>query len=99
MRLTDQQRGIIRNEVARVLGPRARVYLFGSRLDDKARGGDLDLFIEIDEVLANRAAAASRVAARLQQALGDQRIDVVLVDAATRQQPIHEAARRQGRAL
>lgn len=99
MRLTDQQRQIIREEVARIFGPRARVYLFGSRLDDRARGGDVDLFIEVDEVLENRASAASRVAARLQQALGDQRIDVVLVDAATRKQPIHEAARREGRAL
>lgn len=52
MRLTELQRTIIRQTVARIVGPDARVILFGSRLNDSARGGDLDLLVESD-VLQN----------------------------------------------
>lgn len=48
MRLTRAQQSLIRRTVARVLGPGARVWLFGSRLDDDSRGGDLDLLVEDD---------------------------------------------------
>ena len=43
MRLTDRQIKVIREEVARILGPDAEVWLFGSSVDDNARGGDVDL--------------------------------------------------------
>lgn len=48
MRLTDRQIKDIKEEVARILGPDAEVWLFGSRVDDNARGGDVDLMIEAD---------------------------------------------------
>ena len=96
MRLTEEQRRIILEKTARLFGPQARVRLFGSRVDDNARGGDIDLCIEVDRVLANRAAAASRLIAELQLVLGDQRLDVIIVDPATAPQPIHQQVRRQG---
>jgi predicted nucleotidyltransferase len=96
MRLTDRQTRIIGDTVRAALGPRARVWLFGSRVDDAERGGDIDLLVDVDRPLANRAAAASRLAAELQLALGDQRIDVIVVDPHTAPQPIHTRARRQG---
>ena len=96
MRLGQGQADIIKAEVEQLLGPEARVWLFGSRADDAARGGDIDLYVEVDEALGNRAALASRLAARLQLRMGDQRIDVVLVDQQTPSQPIHSAAREEG---
>jgi len=96
MRLRKEQIATIRAEVNRLLGPEARVWLFGSRADDAALGGDIDLYVEVNEELGNRAALASRLAARLQLRLGDQRIDVVLVDSQTPPQPIHAAARGEG---
>ncbi|MBN2702400.1 MAG: nucleotidyltransferase domain-containing protein [Methylothermaceae bacterium] len=99
MRLSPGQRDTIRKIVKSAFGRGARVFLFGSRLDDVARGGDIDLYVEVDYLLPNRAAAASRLIAELQRVLGDQSIDVVLVDPGTQPQPVHEIARRQGVAL
>jgi len=96
MRISADQADTIRDVVRATLGPGARLRLFGSRVDDAARGGDIDLFVEVDEPLANRAASASRIAAQCQLRLGEQRIDVVLVDPTTPPQPIHARAREEG---
>ena len=46
MRLTKPQTDTILQTVSRWAGTEATVYLFGSRLNDQAKGGDIDLFIE-----------------------------------------------------
>ena len=51
MRLTKQQITIITQTVFRLAGVGASVYLFGSRLNDQAKGGDIDLIIESDAKL------------------------------------------------
>ncbi len=48
MRLTQLQQSTICETVARIVGADARVWLFGSRCNEEARGGDLDLLIEHD---------------------------------------------------
>ncbi|MEB3220472.1 MAG: nucleotidyltransferase domain-containing protein [Candidatus Sericytochromatia bacterium] len=47
MRLTPVQVNTILTEVAEALGDEARVWLYGSRLQDGALGGDVDLLIEV----------------------------------------------------
>lgn len=96
MRLSPTTVETIRGEVTRRLGSRARVWLFGSRADDQAQGGDIDIYVETDEPIANRASTASRLAAALQLRLGDQRIDVILVDPNTAWQPVHSTAKESG---
>ncbi len=49
MRLTPTQITAIREVVHDQCGPESRVRLFGSRLDDTQRGGDVDLFVELDQ--------------------------------------------------
>lgn len=46
MRLSAEQRQSIKDTVAKVLGDSASVLLFGSRLDDDKRGGDVGLLIK-----------------------------------------------------
>lgn len=99
MRLTTTEQRIIRAKVNEMFGDDSELRLFGSRADDSARGGNIDLFVQVGYVLNNRAAAASRLAAELQLALGDQKIDVVVVDPDTPPQPVHAAARTSGIAL
>lgn len=52
MRLSEQQTQSILETVCRIAGIDATVYLFGSRLDDRAKGGDVDLLIESDTSLS-----------------------------------------------
>ena len=46
MRLTETQIDTIRKATHQNFGEDALVWLFGSRLDDTKRGGDIDLYIE-----------------------------------------------------
>lgn len=51
MRLTREQIRLIIQTVSRLGSGPAEVYLFGSRLDDHARGGDIDLLVVGDTAL------------------------------------------------
>ncbi|PKO82929.1 MAG: DNA polymerase III subunit beta [Betaproteobacteria bacterium HGW-Betaproteobacteria-11] len=96
MRLTSGQIALIRNTVAGIAGPEASVKLFGSRLDDKARGGDIDLLVELPHPVQNAPLLASRLEARLERRLGGRKVDVVLAAANITRQPIHEIAAKEG---
>jgi predicted nucleotidyltransferase len=49
MRLTQQERKVICDSINRI-DPEARILLFGSRVDDQARGGDIDLLVLSDRL-------------------------------------------------
>ena len=46
MRLTDRQRALVLGLLHDRFGNDARVVLFGSRVRDDHRGGDIDLYVE-----------------------------------------------------
>ncbi len=77
MRLTEHQRTSIVDNAKLVFGETAKVYLFGSRVDDNKRGGDIDIFIECDEQ-SNCYENRQDYIAKLYRAIGEQKIDVVL---------------------
>jgi hypothetical protein len=78
MRLNEQQRRIIREEVADTFGTEASVQLFGSRVDDMRRGGDVDLYIEAEGTPSELLDRELSLYARLQKRLGEQRIGIVV---------------------
>lgn len=98
MRLTQQEIQIIKSSVREVMGEQASVWLFGSRVDDTKRGGDIDLFVEAN--LSNplsRVRKKSQLWAKLQHRLGEQRIDIILAAAKPEEQlVIEQAARKSG---
>lgn len=96
MRLSPAQCETIKASVTKVIGPMVNIWLFGSRTRDDERGGDIDLFVQAENLLANRVASACQIAAELQRQLGDQRIDVIVADPATPTQPIHQIAMQSG---
>jgi predicted nucleotidyltransferase len=96
MRLDEKTRDIIKKEVASQLGTEAVVRLFGSRIDDTQRGGDIDLLIDSSCVLAHRIQIECRLAARLYIKLGGRKVDVLIKDAISPPLPIYEQALRNG---
>ena len=77
MRLTPNQAETIRNAAQEVFGPNTRVMLFGSRVDDRKRGGDIDLLIQ-PEAADNALARKIRFLGILERELGERKIDVVI---------------------
>jgi hypothetical protein len=45
MRLTTWQRSVIQQTLLKHFGAGSQIRLFGSRADDQARGGDIDVFV------------------------------------------------------
>lgn len=99
MRLTDYQIRVIRQLVRQAAGEQARVGVFGSRLDDALRGGDIDLMLELPEPVTNPALMAARVAARVSRALHGRKVDVLLSAPNLMRLPIHDIAMKEGQLL
>ncbi len=99
MRLSQQTQQIIRNTVREIFGAEANVKLFGSRINDDARGGDIDLLIELPSVTTEVERKTMQLTARLQMRIGDQPIDVLVIDPSTPRQSIHEQASLTGISL
>lgn len=79
MRLTQKQQALIKSTLLHYFGAGSLVKVFGSRIDDQAKGGDIDLYIEpelkdVDALIE----AKLKSLAQLHQLLGDQRIDLVI---------------------
>lgn len=98
MRLSDQQRSIIRNAVSENFGTETNVWLFGSRVDDAARGGDIDLYIEAATDDADAIVESKlRFLVALYKKLGEQKIDVVIRRPGFKEDlPIYQVAKRTG---
>ena len=98
MRLAAETVSPLLTAVRRHFGTGAEVWLFGSRADDSARGGDIDLYIETD---LDEALVARRIALKieLERLLGEQKIDLVVRPRSRPLAPIHCIARRDGVAL
>ena len=89
----------LKRAVRDIVGTDAATRVFGSRLDDSRRGGDLDVYVEVGMELNNPAWTAAQIVARAQRYLGDRRIDVLLRDAASIELPIHRVGRETGMLL
>lgn len=96
MRLDHSTRDLIKREVALWLGNGAVVRLFGSRVDDSQRGGDIDLLIDVPDGVSDRVVMESRLAASLFIRLGGRKVDVLIRTPGGALLPIHEQALRQG---
>ena len=64
------------NVYEEIYGKGVKVYLFGSRVDDTKRGGDIDLLVRTTSEKKG-VLARVRMIARLKYLLGDQKIDVI----------------------
>jgi len=93
MRLHESERLAIIQSI-RSVDPDAAVYLFGSRADDTAKGGDIDLL-----VLSRKINLMTKLAilAQLHQQLGEQKIDLAVYPDLSR--PFARLALKEGKLL
>jgi len=74
VRLEEWEINEIKRSLREVFGENAKVYLFGSRIDDKKKGGDIDLFVEADNIDYEK---EKEFWILLQERLGEQKIDII----------------------
>lgn len=74
MRLAVGQAQFLKTEIQKYL-PDAQVYLFGSRVDDSKKGGDIDVLILASRTLDWR--EKGRIRAAFWQVFGEQKLDLV----------------------
>jgi hypothetical protein len=77
VRLEAYEVAAIRQAANEVFGETAIVRLFGSRVDDTLRGGDIDLHIEVDS-LTDESRTRSAFERKLFERIDPQKVDVVL---------------------
>ena len=75
MRLTDYEVKMIK-QVFLDIFKHGNIYLFGSRVDDEKRGGDIDLYIQTNN--KNILTKKIKFLSKIKQIIGDQKIDIVI---------------------
>lgn len=99
MRLTEEQIVAIRQLAVELAGDQVRVRVFGSRLDDTARGGDLDIMLELPEPVDNAALLAAQMSARVSRAMHGRKVDVLISAPNLMRLPIHDVVFKEGKLL
>jgi predicted nucleotidyltransferase len=98
MRLTPLQLQIIQNAIEQHFGKQTKAWLFGSQVNDNARGGDIDLYLELDNNNEQQLFDFKlNFLIDLHKILGDQKIDVVIRRKGFNQTlPIYQIAKETG---
>ncbi len=80
MRISKFEADIIKTVAREIWGNEVIVYLFGSRTDDRKKGGDIDLYIQLPFELDSKTLMLqkARFLGKLDISLGEQKIDVLI---------------------
>ncbi|MBK6593999.1 MAG: nucleotidyltransferase domain-containing protein [Burkholderiales bacterium] len=79
MRLTPDQIQAIRQAATATFGPGTPVWVFGSRVDDRKKGGDIDLLVRPPAIAADQPFAKKiKMLSLLERQLGERKIDLVI---------------------
>lgn len=96
MRISEQEIALIKKLARQIFGKNTKVFLFGSRVDDQKKGGDIDLFITGDQKSNFTVEHKIDFLVELKALIGDQKIDVILDTESTRQKKqFHRSITRQ----
>jgi len=90
MRLNEKYKKVIKKAFLEVFKD-GEIYLFGSRVDDNKKGGDIDLYLVVNEYSLKK---KLKFLAKIKKTLGEQKIDVVFSKDENR--PIEKEAKKWG---
>lgn len=96
MRITNSQRKSISSELTRWFGTDARIWLFGSRVDDSQRGGDVDLYVEASSLPDDPLQTKISTTMALEDIFNGARVDLMIRYPGESEEPIQAIARKTG---
>ena len=77
----------------KIFGESSEIYLFGSRVDDNKKGGDIDLYIRTD-IIEGLFEKKIEFLSKIQHVLGEQKIDIIFSQEDNR--PVEVEAKTKG---
>ena len=92
MRLTEFEVNAISSCAKKTFGQSCVVRLFGSRVDDPRRGGDIDLHVVTDRVSLATTENEILFSLALKETIGEQKIDVIARSPAFTPSPLDQIA-------
>lgn len=92
MRINSNDIKAIKDIANAVFGETATIRLFGSRTDDKKKGGDIDLLIEYNQQISRMELYQLKIKflVQLKKIIGDQKIDVIIDNGQQHNPIIHQ---------
>ena len=96
MRLSRELQHQIKRLALEEFGDRARVIVFGSRVDDTQKGGDLDLLLQLPYPVENPALQAARFSTLVSRLMDGRKVDVLLQAPQLKVLPVHRIAEATG---
>jgi hypothetical protein len=83
MRLTHSEIAEIKKAIIKSMPhENFQLFLFGSRIDESKKGGDIDLLLVVDEPLKDVLLRQKHVLlAEIKDAIGDQKVDLIIATA------------------
>ena len=96
MRLSPRQQHEIKRLTQDIFGRDSTVRLFGSRVDDEQRGGDVDLLVASPDGVEDPAMLSARLSTKISRLMHGRRVDVLLLAPNLKRLPIHEVAESEG---
>ena len=93
MRLTQNEVKIIKYNILRDIKD-AKIILFGSRVDDDKKGGDIDIFVETKQIVTLK--EQIKILTNFEIDGIFRKVDLVLKTPSTKDQPIFHTACKEG---
>jgi predicted nucleotidyltransferase len=84
MRISNFERNSIIKNAKKIFGRDVEIFLFGSRIDDNKKGGDIDLYVKTN-IKDNLHQKKFNFIIALEDEIGEQKIDVIIAKDSTRE--------------
>ncbi len=94
MRLSDLEKNAIIDLAGKYFGHNAKIYLFGSRVYDEKRGGDIDLYIETPKNTDRQ--TEIKFLADFHKLATERKIDLIVKTPSSKERSIYETAKTEG---